>query len=487
VASVKEHLKAAAKNSAIYSLGPLSSKVAGFVLLPLYTSHLTLSEYGILGIVDVTMQIFVSVFGFGLNWAFNRWYWDKEYIHKQKIIFFSLFVFLAATSLVMFALFLPFTNALSILLFDSEKYGYVFKLMLIASGLQILANLPNTLLKLQQRPLLFSVSNTVKLVFSLTFTVIFIVEFNRGIQGIYEALIIGFVVYFVMLSRYIYKNLEFKFDSAVIKEMLIFSLPLMGSSTATVVLSFADRYILKFIGGLNDVGIYSLGYKLSNTIKVFIIQSVILAISPIIYKVMYDENSGEFYSRLMTYFAFVLMIVVVGVSLFGKELVMVLAKNKDYWDAYKIIPILSLAMLFIGIRYIAEIGLNIEKKTGVKAKIVVAVSVLNIILNVVFIPVWQSMGAALAMLVSQAVYFYLNYYFSQKHYFIPFEMKRLNLILFVTTLYIVGALLLNAQFSIGRFIIKAGMFVSIPALLYFLRFFRRDELKSLQKMLKQKS
>ncbi len=487
MASVKEHLKIAAKNSAIYSLGPLSSKVAGFILLPLYTSHLTLAEYGILGIVDVTMQIFVSVFGFGLNWAFNRWYWDKEYIHKQKIIFFSLFVFLAATSLVMFAIFLPFTNTFSILLFDSEKYGYVFKLMLLAAGLQILSNLPNTLLKLQQKPLLFSISNTVKLVFSLSFTVLFIVQFNRGIQGIYEALVIGFVVYFVMLSRYIYKNLEFKFDSAVIKEMLIFSLPLMGSSTATVVLSFADRYILKFIGGLNDVGIYSLGYKLSNTIKVFLIQSVILAISPIIYKVMYDENSGEFYSRLMTYFAFVLMVVVVGVSLFGKELVMVLAQNRDYWDAYKIIPILSLAMLFIGMRYIAEIGLNIKKKTGVKAKIVVAVSVLNIVLNVAFIPLWQSMGAAVAMLISQAMYFYLNYYYSQKHYYIPFEMKRLNLILFVTGAYIAGALLLNAQFSVMRLIIKAGMFISIPALLYYFRFFRKDELQIIKKMLKQKS
>ncbi len=484
MATVKDHLKIAAKNSAIYSLGPLSSKVAGFVLLPLYTSHLTLSEYGILGIVDVTMQIFVSIFGFGLNWAFNRWYWDKEYIHKQKIIFFSLFVFLAATSLVMFVLFLPFTKQFSILLFNSAKYDYVFKLMLVAAGLQILTNLPNTLLKLQQRPFLFSLSNTAKLVISLTFTVLFIVQFHRGIRGIYEALILGFIMYFLLLVKYIYRNLEFKFDWTIIKEMLLFSLPLMGSSTATVVLSFADRYVLKFIGGLNDVGIYSLGYKLSNTIKVFIIQSVILAISPIIYKVMYDENSGEFYSRLMTYFAFLLMVVVVGVSLFGKELVMVLAKNKDYWDAYKVIPILSLAMLFIGIRYIAEIGLNIEKKTGTKAKIVVFVSLINIILNILLIPLWQSIGASVAMLISQILYFVLNYYYGQKYYFIPFELKRLNIILFLTGGYILGALLINTQFSVMRLIIKAGMFLSIPALLYFSRFFKKEELNVLKNMLK---
>ncbi len=486
MASVKGNLKLAIKNSAIYSLGPLSSKLVGFVLLPLYTSHLTLAEYGILGIVDVTTQIFVSIFGFGLNWAFNRWYWDKDYIHKQKTIFFSLIIFLTITVIIMIGIFIPFTTPLSKLLFNSGSYSYILKLMLIAAALQILSGLPNTLMKLQQKPLIFSISNTIKLIFSMTFTIIFIVYFNRGIKGIYEALIIGFIIYFLILSKYILKNLEFKFDWGVVKEMLFFSLPLMGASTATVVLSFADRYVLKFIGGLNDVGIYSLAYKLSNTIKVFIIQSVILAISPIIYKIMYDKNSGEFYSKLMTYFAFILMIVVVGISLFGKEIIMVLAKNKDYWEAYKIIPVLSLAMMFIGIRYIAEIGLNIEKKTGIKAKIVVFVSILNILLNLIFIPILQSMGAALAMLFSQIVYFYLNYYYSQKYYYIPFETHRLKIILVFTVFFIFTALTLNSHFSIIRLLIKTGIFISIPVIFHLFHFYSKSEIEILKSYLKIK-
>ncbi len=483
--TIRNNLKLALKNSAIYSLGPLSSKVVGFILLPLYTSHLTISEYGVLGIVDVTLQIFVSLFGLGLNWAFNRWYWDKEYVDKQKIIFFTLFAFLSLSSLFAVVVFLPFTQKASNILFDSARYAYLLKLMLIASALQIVSRLPNTLLKLQQRPVLFSVTNSVKLVFSLSFTIVFIVYLGRGINGIYEALIIANVVYFIFLSKYILQNMEWKFDWPLLREMLIFSLPLVGSSTATIVLNFADRYILKFIGGLGDVGVYSLGYKLSNTIKVFIIQSVILAVSPIIYKVMYDENSGLFYSRLMTYFGLGLMITVLGISMLGKELVMLLAKDKAYWDAYTIIPILSFAMFFIGLRYIAEIGLNIEKKTAVKAKIVVVVSLISIILNIIFIPLFQSIGASIAMLITQILFFYLNYRASQTHHPIPYEMTRFWKMLLPGLVIILIYMYVNQFSSTLILVLKIGLFVFYPIFLYIIKFYHANELDEMKQFLKR--
>ena len=70
-------VKSAAKNSLIYGLGNVSTKVVGFILLPLYTSHLSVREYGILGLLEVSSQVIVSVFGLSLTYAFFRWYWDK--------------------------------------------------------------------------------------------------------------------------------------------------------------------------------------------------------------------------------------------------------------------------------------------------------------------------------------------------------------------------------------------------------------------------
>lgn len=80
-------IKSTIKNSIIYGFGSLSSKLVGFILIPLYTKYLTVEDYGALGILEVSSQIFIGLFGFGLYQAFFRWYWDKRYSSKQAAIF----------------------------------------------------------------------------------------------------------------------------------------------------------------------------------------------------------------------------------------------------------------------------------------------------------------------------------------------------------------------------------------------------------------
>ena len=94
-----ENLKNALKSTVIYSIGNLSSKLLGLILIPLYTDKLTVSEYGILGMLEITAQIFTAVFGMSLYNAFFRWYWDKDYLGKQKSMFFTILVFVLALAL----------------------------------------------------------------------------------------------------------------------------------------------------------------------------------------------------------------------------------------------------------------------------------------------------------------------------------------------------------------------------------------------------
>ena len=66
-------LKATLKHSTIYGLGNISSKLVGFILLPLYTEYLTVDEYGILALLEITSQILVSIFSFNISTAMMRW------------------------------------------------------------------------------------------------------------------------------------------------------------------------------------------------------------------------------------------------------------------------------------------------------------------------------------------------------------------------------------------------------------------------------
>lgn len=470
------HFQGIFKNSIIYSIGNFSSKLVGFILLPIYTQYLTVEDYGILGILEVSTQLLVTIFGLGLYGAINRWYWDKNYNNKQNVIFFSSFAFVAGVSLIMFLIFVPFSKQLSVLLFDKISFAYLLKIMLIVTSLEITARIPLTLLKLQEKPVLYSVANITKLIVNLTFTILFIVSFDRKLEGIYEAQIIGNACYFLLLLPYIWRNFEFKFDFFIIKEMLSFSLPLMMANAAGIIMTIADRYILKFMGGLSDVGVYSLGYKIANFIQVFIIQSVMLALTPMIYKMMDDPGNKRFYSKTMTYFGFGIMIFIIGISLFGKEVVVLLAQNKSYWPAYQIIPIIAFAKLFIALRYTASIGLNIMKKTKIRAAIVITVAFLNIVLNIILIPQWQGTGAGFAMLISQVVFFILTLRFAQMYYPVPYEIMKITKLILIGLIIILIGISLNDQNIVPRIIIKTILLMSFPLILYFVKFYEDIEI-----------
>lgn len=86
--------------------------------------------------------------------------------------------------------------------------------------------------------------------------------------------------------------------------MLAYSYPLVFPAIVGSLLTDFDRYIINHFQGLDDVGFYSLGYKVGNTLKVFIVTSVQFGFTPLLRKKMNDPDNKQFYSKVLTYFSF---------------------------------------------------------------------------------------------------------------------------------------------------------------------------------------
>jgi len=471
-----DNIRSTVKNSLIYGLGNISAKLVGFVLIPLYTKNFSTAEYGILGVVEITTQIFIVLFGISLYSAFFRWYWDKNYIRNQKSIFFTILVSIGIVSLMMIAGLWFVSEDLANFLLEDVKYAYLIQLMLITAGLEALAVIPATLMRLQEKSLLYSVANLIKLAFSLTLTVYFIAFLGKKVEGIYEAQIIGNIVYLLFLSQFIIKNITFRFDLSILKKMLIFSLPLVTSALFGLILNITDRYTLRFLTNMSEVGIYTLGFKVANIIKVFVVNSVMLAVSPLIFKMMDNPNNKRFYSKILTYTTYVVLPVILAVSIFGKEAIKVLSQNTDYWNAYKIIPILSFAILFGMMKDIAMTGLHLMKKTKTIAGVVFTMMSFNVLLCVVLVYFWQSYGASIAILITQILYFITIFRFAQKQYHIPFEIRKIiKMIITIVALFLI-AQLFNSFPLYLRLITKTVLIISFPFILYFWNFYEEIEL-----------
>lgn len=478
-------IKSAIKNTLIYGLSNLSTKIVGLILLPLYSIHLSIEEYGVLAILEVTSQVLIAIFSLSMGPAFFRWYYEKEYLEKQKSLFYTIIVSMSCMAVIMFLSLSFLTNPFSTLIFNSPQFSNVLKLMLASTAMEIVLISPNLLMRLQEKPALFAITNIIKLFISLIFTLIFIIHFNRKIDGIYEAQLIGQLVYFAIISCYIIKNITPVFNKKALYEMLVFSFPFILSSIASIGFNMSDRYILSFFGTMKDVGQYSLGYKMANTIWVFIVSSVNMAILPMMYKMIDAPNRMRFYSKVMTYYTFGLMFFVLGMSFFGKEIVKVFARNPNYWNSYIVIPVISFSILFIMLKDTAMIGLQIAKKSKIIASIIVTISIFNILINILFISLFKTLGAAYATLTSQIVYFALVYKLSQKYYPIPFELKKVFIIIFTGVILYIFASLTNDSSLFIRLSIKTFLIVSFPVILYFLNFYEPIELISIKGAIKK--
>ena len=216
-------LKSTIKNSFIYSFGNISTKIAGFILLPIYTKHLSVATYGMLSILEITSQIMIAFFGMALYQAFFRWYWDKQYVDKQKSIFFTSSVFSTLAAALMVIIIFIFSKQISQLLFDKPDYSYLLNLMAITSAIEIILQMPITLIRLQEKPGLFTITNILRLTVSLSLTVYFVAYANREIDGIYEATLIAQLTGILFLSKYLWKNIVINWESKILKEMLVFS------------------------------------------------------------------------------------------------------------------------------------------------------------------------------------------------------------------------------------------------------------------------
>lgn len=473
-------LRSTVKSTFIYSLGNLSSKLAGFILIPLYTSKLSVSEFGVLGMLEISSQILIAIIGLGLYNAFFRWYWDKDYIDKQKTILFSVYTIVFAVGILVVSGIYLGKATISDFIFDTKSYANLIFLFSVVAIFEAFNIVTTTIIRLKDKPGYFSFLMIVKLLITLGFTIFFIVYRKKSVEGIYYAQLIGNVVYICLSAFFVLKEIRPKFEFAIVLAMLKYSYPLLVVGITGVLLNITDRYALNFLTNLEEVGKYSLVFKISNTIRVFIITSVNMALQPVLFKMMDQTNSKRFYSKVMTYYAFGLMFFVLGLSVFGKEIVMLLSKNDAYWSSYYLIPIISLSTFFTMLRDMALTGINISKKTYYTARIILISLIVNIILNGIFVHYFGALGAAISVVLSQFLFFILVYHYAQKTYYIPYELKKIALIVMVSFgLYLLS--LLFAEFSlILRVGLKTVLIVLLPFILRFFNFYEDIELQKIK-------
>jgi O-antigen/teichoic acid export membrane protein len=471
-------IKNVAKHSIIYGMSDMLSKAIGFVMIPLYTYYLTTADYGALELLDLVNYIVVLFLGMGIGQSLVRFYYEYDDEEKRKQVVSVSLIIMTVASLIVMGIMLFFTKSISQLVFKSPDYFQMLNIVFITIMIGISQEIPKTLLRIEEKSVLFVSVSLVKLLLTLSLNILFIVYFKMGVMGILVSGLISSVIVGVYLMYYDVRRTPLTFSFPLMKSMLKYGFPLVWGTLGMFVINFADRFIVQRLMTLSDVGIYSLAYKFGMLPNILILSPFLMIWAPKRFDLLKEPNAPKLYSVIFTYLMFIELFGGLGIAMLIKDVITLVAAP-EYHEAYKYVAIILLSYILNGIYIFSSFGIHFQKKTRHLAIASIGGGALNIGANFLLIPIMGLWGAALATLLSYIFLVVYVFIVSQKLYFIPYEYGRLAKMTFTALgLFIIGSFI-NPTSIVLSIALKLCISLSFPFILYLERFFTDEELKKL--------
>lgn len=434
-----------ARHSAIYSISTALQKLPGFLLLPIYTNfnYIPSESHFADFVIILTFIAFMNFFyTYGMDSAMLRYFFLGK--RDRKTVFSSTFFILIVTSLLTTAVVMIFSADIARLLLKSAEFAHYIRLAGMVLFFDALGNLPYLILRAEEKSLQFTLYKGLRFILELAFNVLFVVVLRLGVDGILYTFVAVAIVNLLVMTPIIVRYLTRAFDFALAKELLKFGLPFLPHGIAFTTIELVDRFIVPVFLGKGALGVYGANYKFG-AILLLLINAFRNAWQPFFLKIAAEENAKQIYARVLTYFVVGGGLIVLGGTLFIRDLLTFqfwgkfhLLAEESYWAGIAIIPIILLSYLFYGIYVILTPGFYIQKQSKYMIVFTGSGAAVNVIANIILLPLLNSFwGAAWATLISYFTMAFTIYLISNRIFPLQIEWIRISK-MFILILAIMG-------------------------------------------------
>lgn len=201
------------------------------------------------------------------------------------------------------------------------------------------------------------------------------------------------------------------FDYKVWKYAILFNLPLIPHYLSQTVLSSSDRIMIGKMTNEHDAGIYGLAYSVA-TLCLLINTSIEQAFNPWLYKNIKNKSLEK-----VGHASYIILALVATINLlficFAPEAIKIFAP-KEYYEAVWIVPPVSMSVFFMFMYCLfADFEFYFEKTWLIMFASVIG-AILNILLNLIFIPIYGYIAAGYTTLICYILYSSFHYFFMRK-------------------------------------------------------------------------
>lgn len=447
-------------SSFVYGIANMLPLGINFLLLPILTDYIYPENYGIVGISNTIVGIATLVFGFGLKGTIERYYFDyTNQKHEFKRYFGTIVIFFIINSgIYLVTLMLTGEYIFNIIFSDIDFDPYI-KLSIYSSFFSASGELILGLYRVREQAIRFVTLQSSFTIINAALIIFYVVFKKQQAYGFIYGKYLSTLAYFVVIAILMKREFILTFDISKIKSSLKFALPLIPHNLSSWILNSFDRILIENMLNLKELGIYIIGYQIGS-ITGIVASTVNYALAPIYYRLLSDDLSSKenIIPKITKYYITLLSVISTGLMVVIKE-IFVFAINPMYYPAIKIIPIIIISSMINGMYFTTVFQIIYMKKTYILPPLTIVTGGLNILLNILLIPSFGTMGSAYATLISFLALYLLTLFISQKLLFVNHDFRAISYLLIITVISFVLLNQIGSDINFLNFILKVLIFV----------------------------
>ena len=232
------------KDTSLYSIGIILPRLAGFLLLPIYTSFLSVEEYGILSAMVVFNAFFSIFITLNIERSIFRLYYDYKTISQKKEYIGSVFTSTLIYSTIILATSFYFNDYLT-LIFTSIDFDPYFKISIFTVYLGIFGSILRVILQVTQKAKLFVILGIAQFILTCSATVLFVVYYNQGAYGYLKGGLVGNLLTAPIFIKLLLPHLNLSLKKEIIFRTLKYSLPIVPAVLCAQIIDLSDRIFIE--------------------------------------------------------------------------------------------------------------------------------------------------------------------------------------------------------------------------------------------------
>lgn len=489
---MRDKIQGLFRDAVVYGMGNYLGKAVGFCLIPVYTRYLSTADYGILALTGMFGSILFIIINMGQSSAIFRSYFDSDDPTARDSVISTGFGLLLGLSLPISLLPMFVSSEVAGLLLGDPALKWLIVLTSLATISKEFDRIPFAVMRAKRETRKYAAFSLTRTLLGILLAITLVVGFEKGVVGILISQCVTEIGLCLLLypgilsslkpsfSGTIASSLKQSFSGTIARDLLSFGLPFVPAGISSFLLNLSNRYFLKHYATLDEVGLYALGSRFGEIIWL-LVWAFQLAWPTFLFSNRKSPTARQLYARVTTYYIAGMAFIWLGISVFAKEVITLMAAP-SFHAAYRVVPLIALASLLHGVAFLGAAGISLNKKTIYYPLIVGVSALLNLALNYLWIPSYGMMGAAYAMVASFLLQCILTPAIALRFYFIPYEYGRILRIAAVCGgLFFLSGWLGDAPLSLA----VSGKLLLLclyPLLLLLMGFFLNEEFLFMRRM-----